>query len=109
MGAFVSTHLKSPSVQHVVKKQLLLKVLIRLVLVGGFNPFEKYYSSQIGSFPQIGVNIKKYLKPPPSWSIVGMRIFCWEDVHPFLAHGAPFISLGAHRRLRYSILNDLQE
>ena len=21
-------------------------------LVGGFNPFEKYYSSQIGSFPQ---------------------------------------------------------
>ena len=27
-------------------------------LVGGFNPSEKYYSSQIGSFPQIGVKIK---------------------------------------------------
>ena len=26
-------------------------------LVGGFNPFEKYYSSQIGSFPQVGVKI----------------------------------------------------
>ena len=27
------------------------------ILVGGFNPFEKY-GRQIGSFPQIGVNIK---------------------------------------------------
>ena len=33
-------------------------------LVGGFNPFENI--SQIGSFPQIGVKINKYLKPPPS-------------------------------------------
>ena len=32
-------------------------------LVGGFNPSEKYMS-QIGSFPQVGVKIKKYLKPP---------------------------------------------
>ena len=32
-------------------------------LVGGFNPSED--TSQIGSFPQVGVNIKKYLKPPP--------------------------------------------
>ena len=29
-----------------------------LVIVGGFNPFEKY-ARQIGSFPQVGVNIKK--------------------------------------------------
>ena len=35
------------------------------ILIGGFNPSEKYYSSQIGSFPQMGVNKKKYLKPPP--------------------------------------------
>ena len=37
-------------------------------LVGGFNPFEQYYyySSQIGSFPQVGLKIKKYLKPPAS-------------------------------------------
>ena len=34
-------------------------------LVGGFNPFETYYSSQIGSFPQVGMKIKKYWKPPP--------------------------------------------
>ena len=27
-------------------------------LVGGFNPFEKYYSSQIELFPQVGGKIK---------------------------------------------------
>ena len=32
------------------------------------NPSEKY-DRQIGSFPQVGVKIKKYLKPPPSWFI----------------------------------------
>ena len=36
-------------------------------LVGGWtNPFEKY-ARQIGSFTQVGMKIKKYLKPPPSW------------------------------------------
>ena len=34
-------------------------------LLGGFNPIEKYYSSQNGPFPQIGVKILK-LKPRPS-------------------------------------------
>ena len=29
------------------------------LLVGGFNPFEQYYCSQSGSFPQVGVNIQK--------------------------------------------------
>ena len=43
----------------------------RSVLVGGFNPFEKYYCSQIGSFPQVGVSIKKCLKPPPTVSLLG--------------------------------------
>ena len=33
-------------------------------LVGGFNPFEKYYSSQIGNLPKIGIEIKTCLKPP---------------------------------------------
>ncbi len=28
-----------------------------IILVGGFNPFEKY-ARQIGSFPQVGVKIK---------------------------------------------------
>ena len=27
-------------------------------VVGGFSPFEKYYSSQIGWFPQVGLKIK---------------------------------------------------
>ena len=30
------------------------------ILVGGFSPCEKY-ACQIGSFPQVGMNIKKYL------------------------------------------------
>ena len=29
-------------------------------LVGGFNPSEKYYSSQIGSFPQVEMKIKNF-------------------------------------------------
>ena len=37
------------------------------LLVGGFNPVEKF--SQNGNLPQVGVKIKKYLKPPPRWSI----------------------------------------
>ena len=40
-------------------------------LVGGFNPFEKYYS-QIRSFPQIGMDIKIFELPPP-----GFRSNCW--------------------------------
>ena len=38
------------------------------ILVGVFDPFEKY-ARQIGSFHQgSGVKIKKYLKPPPRYS-----------------------------------------
>ncbi len=33
-------------------------------LVGDFNPFEKYYSSQNGNLPQIGVDIKKIFETP---------------------------------------------
>ena len=33
-------------------------------LVGGFNPFEKYYKSKWESSPSRGEN-KTYLKPPP--------------------------------------------
>ena len=36
-------------------------------LIGGWtNPLEKY-ARQIGHLPQTGVNIEKYLKPPPGW------------------------------------------
>ena len=36
-------------------------------MVSSFNPFEKICNRQIGSFPQLGVKIKQYLKPPPSF------------------------------------------
>ena len=48
-----------------------------LFLVGGWtNPFEKY-ASQIGSFPKVGMKIKKYLKPPPRFS-------CLVNLSPFV-------------------------
>jgi len=37
-------------------------------LVGGFNPFEKYYSSQNGNLPQIGVKIKISETTNQKWS-----------------------------------------
>ena len=43
---------------------LMHKLKILSSLVGGFNPFEKY-ACQIGSFPELGVKIKKQ-KPTPS-------------------------------------------
>ena len=33
------------------------KDAMQILLVGGFNPFEKY-AGQIGSFPQVGMTIK---------------------------------------------------
>ena len=39
------------------KKQRYQVHVICTYLVRGFNPFEKYYSSQIGSFPQVGGKI----------------------------------------------------
>ena len=39
--------------------------LTYLILGGGFNHPSEKYVRQIGLFPQ-GMNIKKYLKPPPS-------------------------------------------
>ena len=35
--------------------------------------------SQIGKLPQIGLKIKKYLKPPPSWRF---EFWAWELLHP---------------------------
>ena len=35
-------------------------------LVGGFNPFEKYYIVKMEIFPNFRGENKKYLKPPPS-------------------------------------------
>ena len=50
------------------------------ILVGGFNPFEKY-ARQIGSFPQINRDENKNcLKPPPS--ILYYTIVClWASYH----------------------------
>ena len=45
-----------------------LKQIRNDILVGGWtNPFEEY-ARQIGNHPQVGVNIKYFLKPPPSIS-----------------------------------------
>ena len=36
-----------------------------MILVGGSNPHEKIFKSNWIIFPEIGLNIKKCLKPPP--------------------------------------------
>ena len=36
--------------------------------------------SQIGSFPQVGMKIKKYLKPPPRYSIFSQKILIYLDL-----------------------------
>ena len=51
------------------------------MLVGGFNPFEKY-ARQNGSKPQVEVNIKKYLKPPPSLICAMVKSRYIGDGHP---------------------------
>ena len=39
-------------------------------LVGGFNqPIWKICKKKVGSFPQLGIQIKAYLKPPPSYML----------------------------------------
>ena len=45
-----------------------------ILLVGGFNPFEKLCSSNWIISPRFGVKIKKHLKPPPS--LVPRRVTC---------------------------------
>ena len=48
----------------------------KLILVGGFNPFEKY-ARQIGSFPQIGMKINVFELPPPTESMNFCQVaFC---------------------------------
>jgi len=46
--------------KHVVseEKKNSWKSSTNSLLVGGFNPFEKYYSSQIGNLRQVGVKIE---------------------------------------------------
>ena len=51
--------------------------LARGLLVGGFNPFEKYYSKWESS-PNMGEN-KKYLKPPPRFIINHSRGLFFES------------------------------
>ena len=53
---------------------------LKVDLVGGFNPSEKY-ARQIGSFPQVGMNIPKYLKLPPRLIVDGFQenLWCQEE------------------------------
>ena len=59
----------------------------KAILVGGFNPFEKY-SSKWESSPNWGEN-DKYLKPPPSiyryqeWPYFKPEVHLFQAIHPF--------------------------
>ena len=67
--------------------------VLGICLVGGFNPFEKYYCSQIGSFPQVRVKIRNLLNhhhPPPKTRSfpIKTRVLC--RYHPWpLPRAAP--------------------
>ena len=50
------TYTNSHTITLFLKKHALFKDREKKThLVGGFNPVQKYYCSQIGSFPQVGV------------------------------------------------------
>ena len=67
---------KSSSIDLTVRSAFSKAGASQTSLVGGWtNPFQKY-ARQNGSFPEIGVNIKKYLKPPTRWS---SKEACKED------------------------------
>ena len=42
----------------------VIRIPWQILLVGGFNPFEKY-AGQIGSFPQVGMKIKNIKNHQP--------------------------------------------
>ena len=52
----------------------VLQWTINHLLVGGFNPFEKYYIVKLDHFPR--VENKEYLKPPPS---LGLGTCCFPS------------------------------
>ena len=53
------------------------KMTSRKLLLGGFNPSEQNLKniSATGSFPQVGVKMKKYVKPPPRLVVTVQRSF----------------------------------
>ena len=57
---------------HTSVVDLFLHRVFKGFLVGGFNPFEKYYSNWI-IFPGRDEN-KKYLKPPGRFSCIGLHL-----------------------------------
>ena len=66
---------------------------LRNHLVGGFNPFEKY-ARQIGSSPQVGVNIKRYLSCHHRPSHLLKNI--WDDIlfsYPRFSNSSPFFTM----------------
>ena len=66
-----SIFIHQQSLIHYLQSQNILPTWIGIIskqqLVGGFNPVEKY-ARQNRNLPQIGVNIKTYMKPPPRQS-----------------------------------------
>ena len=59
---------------------IYIHIYIYKCLVGGFNPFQKY-ARQIGSFPHIGMNIKKYLKPPPRYVNIYIYMYIYTIIY----------------------------
>ncbi len=75
------------------------KILFVCLAGGWTNPFEKY-AHQIWSFPQLEVNIKKYLKPPPR-RVFFLFYSCLEPVNLHLR------SPTTNRTLWWSSMNGL--
>jgi len=72
------------------------KIYLKGLLVGGFNPFEKY-ERQLGNLPQIGMNIKKYLKPPPI--LIKLNTFHEWIISPI--HGRRYLVGGFNPSQKY--------
>ena len=59
-------------------------------LVGGFNPFQKYYIVKLDHFPKVRGEHKKCLEPPPGW------LWLYKDVVAFGATGQQQMLFSAH-------------
>ena len=57
--------------------------------------------SQIGSFPQVGVNINKCLKPPPSYSVIAI-VFPWG----WAGRGVAIYSMASVIWVQHGIIQD---
>ena len=74
----------------------LFQLFFHILLVGGFNPFEKYESNWVIISSQVVVKIKKNiwwnLKPPASWlSLIFIIAGGVPQLHPLVNKGTTYI------------------